>query len=117
MNNNSIFALMDILFAGCGVYIIYLYVEMKRTGKIRESMLMPKGLDVRKCTDVAGYIDYMGIKQIVFGICAVLTGGTGLLQDYFQKIIPAVYLVMMVLFFVSAVWYTVCFKKAEKMYW
>lgn len=78
MGTNSIFSLMDVLVAACGIYVIYLYVEMIRTGKIRESMLLPKGLNVRKCKNPSEFIRYVGIKQLIFGISALLCGVVGL---------------------------------------
>ncbi len=114
---NSMFSFIDIVVVGCGLYVIYLYIEMKKTGKIRESMLLPKGLDVKKCKDVDGYIRQIGPKQLILGIIALLCGVAGLLQDFTGILNYYVYLATLVVFFVYAVWYTVFMKKVIKKFW
>ena len=114
---NSMFSFIDIVVVGCGLYVIYLYIEMRNTGKIRESMLLPKGLDVKKCKDADGYIRQAGPKQLVLGIIALLCGVAGLLQDFTGILNYYVYLATLVVFFAYAVWYTVFMKKLIKKFW
>lgn len=114
---NSMFSFIDILVAGCGLYVIYLYIEMKKTRKIRESMLLPKGLDVKKCKDVDAYIQQIGPKQLVLGIIALVCGVAGLLQDFTGILNYYVYLAVLLVFFIYAVWYTVYMKKVIKKLW
>lgn len=116
MNASPMFSLIDFVIAGCGLYVIYLYVDMKRTGKIRESMLLPKGLNVKRCKDVDGYIRMAGSKQLILGILALASGLVGLLQD-FQGINSYVYMAVLFLFFIYAIWYTVYMKKVIKKLW
>lgn len=117
MNTDSIYALMDAVIVGSGVYIIYLYINMITTGKLRQSMLIPQNLDVKKCKDVPGYIAYTGIKQLVFGIVAIACGAVGLVQDFTQLIGVVPYLITIVLFFAYAIWFGFQIKKAAKMFW
>lgn len=117
MNTNSVFSFMDILVVACGVYVIYLYIEMTTKGKIRENMLLPKGINIKKCKDAAGFIHYIGIRQLILGIAALLCGATGLLQDYTGYVSAPVYWVSLALFFACAVWYTMAMKKALKRFW
>ncbi len=117
MNTNSVFSFMDILVVACGVYVLYLYVEMVKGGKIRENMLLPKGLNVKKCKDINAFIRYIGPKQLILGISALLCGAAGLLQDFTTYVSPPVYLCTLFLFFACAIWYTFVMKKAVKMFW
>lgn len=108
---------MDAVIIASGVYILYLYVLMVKTGKIKSSMLIPQNIDVKKCKDVAGYIKYTGTKQLIFGIVAVVCGGIGLIQDFTQKIGAIPYLIVIVIFFVYALWFGLQVKKATQMFW
>lgn len=117
MDTNSMFSIIDIIVVACGIYALYLYIEMKRTGKIKENMLLPKGLNVKKCKDTAGFIQSIGMQQLILGITAIICGGAGLLQDYAQLPGPVIYFAAMFLFLASAVWYTVSTKKALAKYW
>ena len=110
MNTDSIYALMDAVIVGSGVYMI-------TTGKLRQSMLIPQNLDVKKCKDVPGYIAYTGIKQLIFGIVAIACGAVGLVQDFTQLIGVVPYLITIVLFFAYAIWFGFQIKKAAKMFW
>lgn len=117
MDANAMFSLMDILVAGCGLYAIYLYIDMIRTGTVKESMLLPRGLNMKKCKDSGEFIRQLAPRQLILGIFAVVCGGVGLLQDYTRTVGPAVYMTVLVLFFAYAVWYTVSVKKLIRKFW
>lgn len=117
MNTNSIYALMDAVIVGCGVYVLYLYVTMIKTGKLKQSMLMPQNVDVKKCKDVAGFIKFTGTKQLIFGIVALVCGGIGLIQDFTQLVGAVPYMIVILIFFIYALWFGLQIKKAAKMYW
>ena len=117
MNTGSLYALIDAMIAGCGVYVIYLYITMVKTGVIKESMLMPKNLDGKKCKDKEGFIRFIGVKQLIFGIIAIISGIIGLIQDFTGSVGIPVYMTMVVVFLAYIIWYCVQIKKAEKMFW
>ncbi|MDO4321628.1 MAG: hypothetical protein Q4C61_03795 [Lachnospiraceae bacterium] len=117
MNTDSIYALMDAVIVGSGVYILYLYAVMVKTGKLKSSMLIPQNIDIKKCKDVAGYIKYTGTKQLIFGIVAILCGGIGLIQDFTQTIGVIPYMIAIGIFFVYALWFGLQVKKAAEMFW
>lgn len=117
MNTNSMFGLMDLIIVGGGIYVIYQYIVMVTSRRLTNSMLLPKEIDPKKCKDTEGYINYIGIKQLAFGIAATVCGGIGLLQSYTDKIGASAYFVGMILFVCVAVWYSVSIKKAMKEFW
>lgn len=117
MNTNSIYALMDVVIVACGVYVLYLYVIMVRTGELKSSMLIPQSIDVKKCKDVAGFIKYTGTKQLIFGVVSILCGGIGLIQDFTQKIGTIPYMIAILVFFIYAMWFGLQVKKAAQMFW
>lgn len=117
MNTDSIYALMDAVIVGCGVYVLYLYVNMIKSGQIKSSMLIPQNIDVKKCRDVEGFIRFTGTKQLIFAVVAILCGGIGLLQDFTQLIGTVPYMIVILIFFIYALWFGMQIKKAVKMFW
>ena len=117
MDSNSMYALIDAIITAGGVYIIYQYIMMKSSGALRQNMLLPKDLDIKKCRDVAGFIQYTGTKQMIFGVVALAGGIIGLIQDFTGLIGAVPYLIFIVVFFMLAIWYGMSVKKAVKMFW
>ncbi len=117
MNVNSMFSLVDMLVVGCGLYVIYLCMEMKTKGKIRETMLLPRGLKVKNCKDVAEYIRRTWLKQLILGLLALGCGVAGLLQDLAGIVNSVVYLLCLLVFILYAVWYTTYMKKVIRKLW
>lgn len=114
---NSYFGIMDLIIAVSGIYVIVQYVLMVKTKKLRQNMLLPKGVNLSKCRDREGFIGYIGLKQLAFGITALLNGVLGLLQDLAVISVPAVTNVSMVLFVAAAGWYIYAYKQGMKKYW
>ena len=115
--DNSFFSLIDFMITACGVYVIYIYIEMVRTRSIKQNMLMPKDLDPKKCKDVPGYINYMGKRQLAFGIISFICGLVDLYQDFIQPLSFILYMVVMVAFIVCTVFFCVGMSKAVKRFW
>ena len=117
MGSNSIYMLMDLPIAGCGVYVVYNYIAMYVSKSIKSSVLFPKDLNISKCKDVQGFIKYIGISQVAFGLAAILSGGLGLYQDYTGTASAGAYLLTVAIFLIFAAWYSIAMKKALKIYW
>lgn len=117
METNSMFTLMDILIAGSGLYVIYQYIVMVTKKELQENMILPKDLEIKKCRDQEAFIHYMGVKQLIFGIVTTICGVLGLIQDYTGKLGVSVYMAAVCVFIAVIVWFTVCLKKAIKLYW
>lgn len=117
MDANSLYGLMDAIFVACGIYVIYLYLNMKKSGTITQSPLLPKDLDVKKCKDIAGYIQFIGSRQLAFGIIALAGGAVGLVEDFTGKIGTVPYMIAVAVSFIAAVWYGMAIRKAVKMFW
>ncbi len=115
--DSSFFVIVDLLVVACGIYMIYQYVMLLRTHDLKQNMLMPKDLEVKKCKDVDGYIKMMGPKMITFGVAAVVTGGLDMLQDMQGIFGSLVSLIIMIIFVVLCFWYGMASRKASKMFW
>lgn len=108
------FGFMDLLIVFCGIYLIYISVQMKRTGEI-SSALLGKGYDPKKAKDPKGYIDYMYPKSIVMGLAVMLSGGLNYLNDRYWDI-PNLNLIVCAVFFVLIVIFTKIMMDAQKKY-
>lgn len=71
---NGTFGFMDMLIMFSGVYLIYVSIQMKRTGEITSSAIIGKGYDPKKAKDPQGFIEYMYMKSILMGVCIILSG-------------------------------------------
>ena len=71
---DNVWSIMDLLFAGAGLYAIYAYYLLKTKGEITTSILMSKDVDIRKCKDIEGYKAFVAPKILIFGIAALLYG-------------------------------------------
>ncbi len=118
MDTSTLFSFIDVLVVACGAYVIYLCVQMKQTGVLKENMLLPKGLPVKRCKDPAGYIKAIAMKQLMLGVLAIICGLIGLLQDFVGGFINSVvYLSFLAVFAAYAVWYTIYMKKTIRKFW
>ncbi len=117
MDSNSLFVIVDGMVMLCGIYVVYLYIVMVTTGKLTQNVLMPKDINIKKCKDVRGFIKYMGWKQLLFGVIAIICGGLGIVQDYMNAIHPVLYLGSIAVFVIYAVWYSMNIKKAVEIFW
>lgn len=114
---NNVWSIMDVIFAGAGVYAFYAYVLLKTKNEFTTSILLGKDIDIRKCKDVEGYKRFVLPKILIFGVSAFLYGGLGLVNTYIFPIPGALYAAAMVLFFVVLIWYGFQTKKGVQMFW
>ena len=117
MDNVSMNAMFDLLIAACGLYIVINFVLMKTSGAVRGTVLLPKDTLPEKCKDPISYIHDVGLWQVLFGACSILSGAFGLLQAYLHLNIGFLYYATYILFFVFAVLYGRAIRKAVTKYW
>ena len=113
---NDTFIWIDVLVAGCGLYIIYAYYLMKVKGIVKESLMLSKDVKFEKCKDKQGYIDFVAPKLLILGICVTLCGGIGVLNDYTQ-VLGHGYLLVMAVFLGTVIWFSTTIKKAVNRFW
>ena len=113
---DSMFSLMDLIILGSGAYIIYCYYLLKFKGEIKEGLLLPKGTNVKKCTDKAAYIKEVETKILLSGIAVLICGGFGVLETQ-SGLLGKWYLVVIVVFLAVTVWFAMVVKKSGEKYW
>ena len=115
--DNSIWSVLDVIFVGAGIYVLYAWVMMKTKGEIITSILMSKDVELRKCKDLEGYKAYIAPRMLVFGIAAILYGAAGLVNTYVAPLPGAVYGAVMALFLVVLIWYAIATRKGVQKFW
>ena len=116
MNTNQMFAIMDFIMVGAGLYLMFAWYLLQFKGEIKEGILIPKGVNQKSCNDREGFRAYMGPRTLILGVMAMLSGGIGLYQDNVRRINPSIYWVFFFLFLAVLVWYTICSKKSMKKF-
>lgn len=107
--------MLDLFIAFCGAYMIYAAVKMKRTGEIPEGIMVRKGADLSHAKDIPGFIGYMYGKTVVVGICTIVCGAVGLVNDTYGGL-GMVQLVMTIVFFIAVVIFGIVATRAQKKY-
>ena len=115
--DNSIWSVLDVIFVGAGIYVLYAWVMMKTKGEIITSILMSKDVELRKCKDLEGYKAYIAPRMLVFGIGAILYGAAGLVNTYVTPLPGAVYGAVMALFLAVLIWYAIATRKGVQKFW
>jgi len=117
MNMNSMWSLMDVLFVGAGLYMIFSWYVLKTKGEIKTDLVLPKDVNLKKCKDIEAYKAFIAPKMIVMGICCLLYGILGLVNTYAYALPMPVYVGSMLVFFVVIVWFAMQTKNGYKRYW
>lgn len=110
----STFGFMDILIALSGAYLVYVSIQMKRTGEI-SSAIVGKGCDIKKAKDPKGFIEYMYLKSIIMGVIVMLSGGADYLNDRYWNI-PNFSLYVCGIFLLIIIVYSKTLMNAQKKY-
>ncbi len=109
--------MIDFFVTACGIYVIVQYLLMIKTRELRQNMLIPKEISVKKCKDAEGYIKATGTKQLIFGLAAVISGAIGLAQDMLGNYNFVLSMAVMVIFLILCFWYGRASKKAIEQFW
>lgn len=117
MMDNSIWSILDVIFVGAGLYVLYALVLMKTKGEIKTGVLMGKDVQLKKCRDLEGFKNYVAPRMLVFGIACALYGGAGLVNTYVTALPVALYGVVAVLFLLVLIWYGYSTRKAVQRFW
>ena len=112
----SMITLIDLMFIGCGIYILYVYYSLKFKGEIKETLLLPKGTDPNRCKDKEAYIAEMANTVLIYGIVVLLCGVMCIVEDTYQSL-GNYYLLVLVVFVAVTIWFSAKGKKALKKYW
>lgn len=115
MDTNQMFAIMDFIMVGAGLYLLFAWYLLQFKNEIREGVLVQTGM-AKKCKDLEGYKHYIAPKLLIFALCAIVSGAVGLYSDYVKPINSYVYLGLTLVFFVVLVLFVRFTKKAQDLF-
>ena len=107
--------MLDVFIAFCGGYLVYSAMDMKKTGSLKQGVMVRKDADLSKAKDIPGFIAYMYMKTIVVGICTLICGIVGIVNDIYGGF-GMVQLVMTFVFFFAIVIFGIMTAKAQKKF-
>lgn len=109
-------AFMDIAIILCGAYVVYAAVLLKTTGELKESVLLSKNLDIKKCKDLEGYKKFLFPRSLIMGIFTVLFGLAGVINTNVMKL-GNVYIGLLIFLFLLLVWYFIEYRRGTRRFW
>lgn len=109
-------SLMDIIIIVGGAYIAYAAILLKLTGEIKESVLLGKNMDVKKCKDLEGFKRFLFPRALLMGIFTVLFGVAGIVNAQVVDL-GNLYFGLLGLLLVLLVWYFVDYRRGIKRFW
>lgn len=115
MSMDSFNGFIAILILAFGLYTLYAYLIMKKTGKISTVLLLGKNQTEKQCKDKAAYLAKAMPVVLVLGIVTTLYGVIDVL-NYFVLPIGMIDLIASVVFFAALVWFMVVTVKLKKIY-
>ncbi len=115
MDATSMDAIFGLFALGCGLYCLYSYYLLKTKKKINDTILLPKGTNIKKCKDLDGYCKVAGRPLLTLGLVTTLYGATDLYNTYIggADILFVVFLILMV---VTIVIFVILVKRYNREY-
>lgn len=110
------FGFISVIVVGSGIYGLYAYVQMRRTGHINETLLLGKGITAQMCKDKEAYTKKAAPALLVFGIVGILSGAIDMYYLFVDQSIRVLQIVGIIAFGVMLVWYMVYTVKLREKY-
>jgi CBS domain containing-hemolysin-like protein len=106
---------IDIIFLGCGIYLIFTAIMAKKKGEIAENVMLDKNTTEKNITDREGYINYISRGLVISGALIIVSAIVNLVNDELYSSV-ALNWVGIILILAAIVIYTVIYKKGQKLY-
>ncbi len=75
--------MIDILFFGSGIYLIYTASMAKKHGTIAANVMLSKDVGEKDIIDKTGFIGYMYKRILLAGVMIIIASGIHLVNDYY----------------------------------
>lgn len=115
MQDSNMFAFLDIMIVGCGIYLVYCWYLLMFKNEVKQGVLLPNK-STAPCRDMEGYKKTIGKKLLLFAITALAAGGLGLYSDYVKPVNSYLYMGLTLVFLLVLIFFIRSAKKAEKEY-
>ena len=107
--------MIDILFFGSGVYLIYTAVMAKKNGNIVSNVMLAKSVSENRIKDKLGFIDYMYKRILLAGVMIVIASIIHLVNDYYLYSSTLTWIGIIVILAAIGI-YTAAYLRGKKMY-
>ena len=107
--------MIDILFFGSGVYLIYMAVMAKKNGNIVSNVMLAKSVSESSIKDKLGFIDYMYKRILLAGVMIVIASIIHLVNDYYLYSSTLTWIGIIVILAAIGI-YTAAYLRGQKMY-
>mgnify|MGYP006876768030 CR=1 FL=1 len=107
--------MIDILFFGSGVYLIYTAVMAKKNGNIVGNVMLAKNVSESAIKDKLGFIDYMYKRVLLAGVIIVIASLIHLVNDYYIHSGTLTWIGILVILAAIGL-YTAAYMRGQKMY-
>ena len=107
--------MIDILFFGSGVYLIYTAVMAKKNGNIVSNVMLAKSVSENRIKDKLGFIDYMYKRILLAGVMIVIASIIHLVNDYYLYSSTLTWIGIIVILAAIGI-YTAAYLRGQKMY-
>lgn len=94
------------LFVGYGIYILYTAWLMKTKGELKSGWLVSKNIDLSKSRDKEGYMSYMFCRIVIFAFFTLSYGMLGM-YDMYVASLGNVMTAAILIYFVILVWFAI----------
>jgi len=105
-------SIIDFLIFACGLYLVYVAVVLKTSGKITESILLPRNVHERQCKDKTSYIAYVYPRALLSGVLITIFSLFGILNDFNILVLGNFSSYYFIPLLALLIWYTYFSKKA-----
>ncbi len=111
----DVFGFVSLIVLGCGLYTLYAFVKMKKTGEINETLLLGNAYTAKKCKDKQSFLKKALPAVLVFGVITTAYGVIDLIH-YYVTPLGILDIIAMILFFVVIIGFLVYTTKLKKEY-
>ena len=111
--NDGMLLIFDTIIALFGVYMIYVTINMKKTGVVNKLLLAPD--EIKKLKDQKGFIESTYMKLLIFAIVVTIDGAIGIFSDLVYEI-PYWSVIEMFTFLITVIIFTHFMRKAREKF-
>lgn len=115
MEMESIFGVFSLLFLSCGLYGLYAFISMKKSGHINETLLLGRNYDENQCKDKDAFIKKSSPAVLVFALAGIGYGIIDLVHFY-VKPMPLADNIAMAVFLIVIIGFMAYTSKLKKEY-
>ncbi len=110
---DELFGFVGFIVFGGGLYSLYAYISMKKTGHINETILLGNSYTEQKCKDKEAFLKKALPAVLVFALVTTIYGVIDII-NYFVTPLGMADTIGMVIFLVVLVWFLYYTTKLKK---